>query len=176
MQGLLSPAEPPTKSPWHHGPSNNDTSISCHQQSLQLSLHGINASQQRYVNLPSPAESSNKTLWHSGQPTTIRQSPATSRALDKVYMASSQTNNDMSISRHQQSLQQSLHGIMGQPTTIRQSPTTIGASDTVSTASLTNQTQYINLPSPAEPSTKSPWHHGTANNDMSISCHQQSLR
>ena len=64
---LLSPAEPPTKSPRHHRPTNNDMSISHLQRSLRRSLHGI-----------------------IGQPTTIRQPPVSSGASNKVSTASSE--------------------------------------------------------------------------------------
>ena len=94
------------------------------------------ASQQLYVNLPPSAELPTKSPWH--------HRPA---------------NNNTSISRLQRSLRQSLHGIIGQPTTICQSPITSGASDEVSTASSASQQRYVNLPSPAEPPTKSPRHH-----------------
>ena len=141
-----------------------------------------------------------KSPWNQCKPTTIRQSLVSSGASSKVYMVSSASqqryvnllspaepptkspwhhwsaNNATSASIHQRSIQQSLHGIIGQPTMLRQSPFTSGASDAVPTASFANQQQCLNLPSLAEPPTKSPRHHRPANNNTSISRHQRSLR
>ena len=139
-----------------------------------MKSHGINASQQQYVHLPSPAEPPTKSSSASQQISANLLSPA--EPLTKSPRHHRPANNCMSISRHQRSFRRSLHGTIGQPTTIRRSPVSSGASDKVSTASSANQQRYVNLPSPAEPPTKSPRHHRPANNNTSTSRLQRSLQ
>ena len=175
----------------------NDTSISRHQRSLRQSLHGFNASQQQYGNLPPPAEPPTKSPWYQCKPQTIRQSPVSSGASDKVSTASSANQQMIRQSPATSGASDEVSWHQCKPTTIRPSPVTSGASDEViickptnfcqspvtsrasdevSSASLASQQRYVNLPPPAELPTKSPWHHRPANNNTSVSRLQRSLR